>query len=532
MNSPRSLEACQLLGILPDSLYYIDFKTYLEKNPEIIRFPKEIQKIRFDKINSFREETIELVKKKRQELIEEMENESTNKKEEEEELAKKPKKKEQNLNLEKMLNVLREKEEKEIEKIKQKQKNEIFYQIEKKLKNKIIISKNDMRDQRVKKLHNEIKENMQKRAALEEQKQKITEINRRRLYMEKIEQFEKYNAAKHEGEARQLEKLESDGYKKQREKEEMQKKKSDDYEERLRQTRIKVKEARQKIINSIEKKREYTLKAFNNLMEEREKKLKIQKLKNEKKFIKMKEQLKIQKKMKEETNEKSVNRQERYQKEAIKQKNLLYKTMKKRALSQSVLFEENQKRKEEIQEELLKKYNKIEEDMREKQKKIERDKEKKAKCSSVRQADEYLKQFKKEQIIGRLERINIYNTEKRNELLLLKEKKMEDFKRKKNELIQSKAELTDKMEKEKEKLISDFEKSFKKKEQVDANELIEELFPEGKQLSEKDTELKKKIEKLIQQMNKYNNSNESHIMNDREVKSTKQENNIDYSNIQ
>ena len=109
---------------------------------------------------------------------------------------------------------------------------------------------------------------------------------------------------------------------------------------------------------------------------------------------------------------------------------------------------------------------------------------------------------------------------------------MEDFKRKKNELIQSKAELTDKMEKEKEKLISDFEKSFKKKEQVDANELIEELFPEGKQLSEKDTELKKKIEKLIQQMNKYNNSNESHIMNDREVKSTKQENNIDYSNIQ
>ena len=65
------------------------------------------------------------------------------------------------------------------------------------------------------------------------------------------------------------------------------------------------------------------------------------------------------------------------------------------------------------------------------------------------------------------------------------------------------------MEKEKEKLINDFEISFKKKEQVDANELIEELFPEGKELSEKDTELKKRIEELIEKMNKYNIKNEN-----------------------
>ena len=52
---------------------------------------------------------------------------------------------------------------------------------------------------------------------------------------------------------------------------------------------------------------------------------------------------------------------------------------------------------------------------------------------------------------------------------------MEDFKNKKKDLIEQKTKLTNKMEKEKEKLISDFEKSFKKKEQVDANELIEEM---------------------------------------------------------
>ena len=90
---------------------------------------------------------------------------------------------------------------------------------------------------------------------------------------------------------------------------------------------------------------------------------------------------------------------------------------------------------------------------------------------------------------------------------------MEDFKNKKKDLIEQKIKLTNKMEKEKEKLISDFEKSFKKKEQVGANELIEELFPERNSLSEKDSKLKKNIEKLIEEMNKssYNNLNKNEV---------------------
>ena len=457
--------------------------------------------------------------------------EENNKEEEKEPSEKKATKKAQNLNLDKMLNSLREREEKDIEKIKQQQKNEIFCQIEKKLKNKIIIIKDDMRDQRVKKLHNQIKQKMKKRAESEEKKQKMTEIMRKQLYMKKIEDFEKYNTAKHKGEELQLKKLESDYYRRQKEKEEQQKKKSDDYEERLEQTKIKRKEARQKIINDIEKKQKYALEAFNKLMEKREKKLKIQKLKNKEKFEKMQQRLIIEKKRKEKENEKSIKRQESCKKEAEKQKNILFTKVKKRAISQNDLFQDNQRRKEKIKEELLEKYNKIEKDMEEKQKKIEKDREEKEKNTSIKQADEYLKQFKKEQIIGRLERINIYKTEKRNEEILQKEKKMEDFKRKKNELIQSKAELTEKMEKEKERLISDFEKTFKKKEQVGANELIDEFFPQGKQLSKKDMELKEKIEKLIQEMNKYsNNPNESNVISDKTEKSPKKENKIDSSN--
>ena len=48
MNSPRSLEACRQLGILPEELYYQDFETYVKMNPEVIGLPKDIQKIRFD----------------------------------------------------------------------------------------------------------------------------------------------------------------------------------------------------------------------------------------------------------------------------------------------------------------------------------------------------------------------------------------------------------------------------------------------------------------------------------------------------
>ena len=58
MNSPRSLEACRQLGILPEELYFQDMETYIKMNPEVIGLPKDIQKIRFDNIDNYRKETI------------------------------------------------------------------------------------------------------------------------------------------------------------------------------------------------------------------------------------------------------------------------------------------------------------------------------------------------------------------------------------------------------------------------------------------------------------------------------------------
>ena len=73
MNSPRSLEACRQLGINPESLYYVKFKTFVRTHPEIIRLNEELQKKRFNNINKYREEMIESVIQKREEIIKEQE---------------------------------------------------------------------------------------------------------------------------------------------------------------------------------------------------------------------------------------------------------------------------------------------------------------------------------------------------------------------------------------------------------------------------------------------------------------------------
>ena len=69
MNSPRSLEACRQLGIDPQSLYYVKFKKFVQSNPDIIRLNKESQQKRFENINKYRNEMIEAVKQKREEII-------------------------------------------------------------------------------------------------------------------------------------------------------------------------------------------------------------------------------------------------------------------------------------------------------------------------------------------------------------------------------------------------------------------------------------------------------------------------------
>ena len=522
MNSPRSLEACRQLGIKPENLYYVKFKTYLQNNPEIIRLSKELQKKRFDNINNYREEMIEAVRQKREEIIKGQEKGETPETNPYNNCSKSPtkKKKLDVLNLEKMLGDMKIREERNIEKIKQKQKNEIYCEIERNLKNKIIINKSNLKEKRVELLHQQIKQSMQKKAEIEDLKQRTFEQNRIKLYKEKIKKFEKDNAKKHEGEKRQLEKIQQDNIKMQKEKEKNQKMMSEEYEKRLEQSKQRVRENRQKIIDSIEKKRQYTELLYNKLMDEREKEVKKQKSMNLKRRQEMLKRLKKEKQEREKINIKSQIRQEKYLDTAKLMKMDREKKIQQRALSQSELFAQNQERKDKMKEELIEKYNLLEKEMKEKELKREKEKQEKLYYISMKQEDDYLKQYEKKQNINKIELINQYKNEKRNEEILKKEKKMEEFKKKKNELIQSKSKQADKYEKEKEKLIVDFEKNFRNKEHFDTNQLIHNLFP-TKNLSENDTKLKKNIEKLIETMEKTDPSKKENYMKNAENESAK-----------
>ena len=172
MDSPRSLEACRQLGILPEELYFQDFETYTRMNPEVIGLPKEIQKIRFDNIDKYRKDTIEMVKEQRNRIIESKnekpENNNNNENQEEKQI----------MNLDEQLDSMKNKEKKNIEKLKRRQKNEIEAEIETKIKSEMIRYKSELKDQKVREMNDKIREEMEKKARLEELKRKEKEKKR------------------------------------------------------------------------------------------------------------------------------------------------------------------------------------------------------------------------------------------------------------------------------------------------------------------------------------------------------------------
>ena len=177
MNSPRSLEACRQLGILPDELYYQDFDSFLRMNPEVIGLPKDIQKIRFENIDKYRKESIKMVISQREIIIK-------NKKERNEnsnvnnniESSNNMNINENNIieskqiyNLDDQLNNIITKEKKNLEKLKRRQKNEIEAEIETKIKSEMIRQKAEIKEKRIQEMNEKLKEKMEVKARKEEE---------------------------------------------------------------------------------------------------------------------------------------------------------------------------------------------------------------------------------------------------------------------------------------------------------------------------------------------------------------------------
>ena len=59
VNSPRSIEAAQSLGIDLNSLYLLSKKEYISSNPEIKKLTEDLQDVRYDHYKKKREEKIQ-----------------------------------------------------------------------------------------------------------------------------------------------------------------------------------------------------------------------------------------------------------------------------------------------------------------------------------------------------------------------------------------------------------------------------------------------------------------------------------------
>ena len=205
MNSPRSLEACRQLGILPEELYFQDMETYIKMNPEVIGLPKDIQKIRFENIDKYRRETIRMVKEQRELIIKKENDIKKEKKEKKEEMnmninyesSDKMIVNENNIienktiyNLDEQLNNIIDKEKKNLEKLKRRQKNEIEAEIETKIKSEMIRQKADEKERRLQEMNEKIKEKMEEKAKREEEERKKKEKKREEDLKNKIRKQE------------------------------------------------------------------------------------------------------------------------------------------------------------------------------------------------------------------------------------------------------------------------------------------------------------------------------------------------------
>ena len=65
INSPRSILACKILGILPEELIFKDFSQFINENSNIMNLSKDIQKIRYENIEKYRQDSVRLVKEER-----------------------------------------------------------------------------------------------------------------------------------------------------------------------------------------------------------------------------------------------------------------------------------------------------------------------------------------------------------------------------------------------------------------------------------------------------------------------------------
>jgi len=145
INSPRSLEACSLVGVEPSELYKLTLEQYKSKHPEVIGLTDKIIQYRYDAQEKFRNETIEQVKIMRKNIIEAKEKQ---KEKEEGKTNRDANETKTNMDeVDKKWEKILENEKKSIEKIKKKQRQDIETIIEEQINKELMMKVSEAKEQ-------------------------------------------------------------------------------------------------------------------------------------------------------------------------------------------------------------------------------------------------------------------------------------------------------------------------------------------------------------------------------------------------
>ena len=553
LDSPRSLKACEELGILPKELYHKDLQEFIRDNPDMINLSREILSIRFNNIEKYRHRLISEVKEKRKSIIKKMND-----------IQRKSKTNNRIINeddiMENEINEIMKRGAKTLEKIRQQQKNIIEAQIESKIKKEMLKIKSDKKEIKIRELNEKIKETKKLKSMIEKQKLKEKEEIRQKTIEKNLREKEKKYEEKNRAEEKKVkyfqemqEKNQMDLIfrrtqnfqllekkkekildklkeldKKNKEREDKNLKREKEMEEHIKKERAermlynekKEREYKEKIkknklekMNNIEAlrklldiKEEKTLIRLSGLITKRHKNLQAQKIRYEQKLKSVGDSIRKSKDEIQKRNHRILEHQLQIDFNVSKMEKKKNEKILERAKSQNYLFLNSLKQRENNIIQMQSKFNELYKKSLYKNEKLKEEKIEQMKYRTIKNEKDFIKYYEIQHNLIRLNRINNYKNKKKLEESTQKEKKIVMHKIRKQDLIHKNLLLGNSIEKEKVKLMEEFNKALLKNQEINSD-LIKKLFPD-------DTKFCDKIKQMTDEAyNSYNNEKLDDINN-------------------
>ena len=542
LNSPRTLLVCRMNGVLPEELYFVDYKDYLSAHPEISNLPEDIKQFRFKLLEKLRQKNIKMIKERRRELIEdELRKNESEVCESRERITINFNTHESdsgNMTFTDKMNLLIKKEKANIKKIKEKQKQNIEFLIEQQMKAELMNYRNLEKDRRVKenkeKKWKEFHDKSLKNQRIQEE-MKIRRINnveemmkqRRDKIETKHEKIEnRVNDINNEKNKKREDLIQKrteelikisnhrsqlDIFKQQQEKQLMQKKLSNDKKEQKVLERLKDMQQKRKNINLkrreksaeiLQKNHEKKAEQLNQLIqrinkkhEDNRKKMeeyyKEMEIKAEKYKLKNTKKRNIQENLLKSMEARRQRRIKEYFNENIKKdQNVMISKMKRnqKVMNQKIhedeFLEMVQGHKHELYMEHEQKRIDLKNRMDEMDQRITNYKKEEELKSLKKLQESFVKQVEKDFVNKRIQRMKEFKFELKEKEIEDKEKRFEFMKTEKQKFQNERKKLNIELQNEKYALINKFNNLVKGKSKIDS-EIVKQLYPEDKELYNK-----------------------------------------------